>query len=408
MALPLDGIKIVDFTIQMQGPQATQMLADMGAEVFKIERPERLGGPSGRVDERYGLTGNYKIKPEENRWYASAFQAHNRNKKSLTVDLKNPRGIEIIKRLIAKSDVVYENFRPNVMNRLGIGYEDCARLNPGIIFASASGYGPDGPYVNRPGQDLLAQGVSGFASMNATADGRPTTVALSTGDLLGAMYGAYGVMGALFHRQKTGEGQRMTVCLVDSLIAALSEVATHVLNTDVEENRGSVQHACPYIPTPYGIYKTKDGYIALSGSQTVPKLSEVLGLADLTQDPRFDDFWKRVNNRKEMDQVLEDALLARTTAEWIEIMGKADLWCGEVNTLQQAFRDPQIVHNKMVSTVDSPVGPMHLVSPPYKLSKTPATVRTPAPKLGQHTDEILKFAGYSDEEIAAFRKEGVV
>jgi crotonobetainyl-CoA:carnitine CoA-transferase CaiB-like acyl-CoA transferase len=140
----------------------------------------------------------------------------------------------------------------------------------------------------------------------------------------------------------------------------------------------------------------------------VPKLSEVLGLADLTQDPRFDDFWKRVNNRKEMDQVLEDALLEKTTAEWIEIMGKADLWCGEVNTLQQAFKDPQIVHNKMVSTVDSPVGPMHLVSPPYKLSKTPATVRTPAPKLGQHTDEILAFAGYSDAEIAAFHDEGVV
>ena len=408
MALPLDGVKIIDFTIMMQGPQATQMLADMGAEVFKIERPERLGGPSGRADERYGLTGNYKIKPEENRWYASAFQAHNRNKKSLTVDLKNPKGIEIIKRLITKSDVVYENFRPKVMDRLGIGYADCVKLNPSIIFASASGYGPDGPYVNRPGQDLLAQGVSGFATMNATADGRPTTVPLSIGDLLGAMYGAYGVLGALFHRQKTGEGQQMTVCLIDSLIAALSEVATHHLNTDVEENRGSDQHACPYIPTPYGIYKTRDGYLALSGSQTVPKLSEVLGLADLTQDVRFDDFWKRVNNRKEMDQVLEDALLKKTTAEWIEIMGKADLWCGEVNSLKQAFQDPQIIHNKMVSTVDSPVGPMNLVSPPYKLSKTPATVRTPAPKLGEHTDEILRFAGYSEVEVGALRQEGVV
>ncbi|GHU02942.1 CoA transferase [Betaproteobacteria bacterium] len=408
MALPLDGIRIVDFTIQMQGPQATQMLADMGAEVFKIERPERLGGPSGRVDERYGLTGNYKKKPEENRWYASAFLAHNRNKKSITVDLKHPKGIEIIKRLVAQCDVVYENFRPKVMDKLGIGYDDCAKLNPSIIFASASGYGPDGPYVNRPGQDLLAQGISGFGAMNATVDGRPTTVALSIGDLLGAMYGAYGVMGALYHRQKTGEGQRMSVCLVDSLLAALSEVAVHHLNTGAEDNRGSMQHACAYIPSPYGIYKTGDGFLAISGYQTLPKLSEVLGLPDLTQDSRFDDFWKRVNNRKEMDQVLENELVKKTTAEWIGIMGKADLWCGQVNSLKEAFEDPQVIHNKMVTTIDSPVGPLQLVNPPYKLSKTPATVRMPAPKLGEHTDEILRFAGYGDSEIDALRKEGVI
>jgi crotonobetainyl-CoA:carnitine CoA-transferase CaiB-like acyl-CoA transferase len=309
--------------------------------------------------------------------------------------------------LAEKCDVVYENFRPGAMERLGLGYEDIRRVNPSIIYASATGYGPDGPYVQRPGQDLLAQALSGFDAMNGAADGRPTHVAMSVVDLLGAMYGAYGVLGALYHRRTTGEGQRVNVCLLDSAISSLSELAVHVLNTGQEPERGSAMHACPFIPSPYGVYKTKDGYLALSGTQ-IATVSEVLGLPNLAEDPRFDTMWKRVHNRGEMDAVLEGAISRKTTAEWIEAMVKADLWCAPVNTLPQAFADAQVLHNDMILTVDSPVGPLKMPGFPYKLSKTPAQVRSAPPLLGEHCDEILGFAGYSAEEIEAFRRHEVI
>jgi crotonobetainyl-CoA:carnitine CoA-transferase CaiB-like acyl-CoA transferase len=408
MALPLDGIRILDFTIMMQGPHGSMMLGDLGADIFKVERPARLGGPSGRVDERYGLHGGYTHNPEENTWYASSFLAHNRNKKSLTVDLKKPEGRAIMLRLVERCDVVYENFRPGALDRLGLGYADCRRVNPAIIYASATGYGPAGPYAHRPGQDLIAQALSGIDVLNASEGGRPTPVAISLADTFGAIYGAFAVLAALFHRQRTGEGQRVNVCLLDSSIAALSEMAVHFLNTGAEPVRGSAMHACPFIPTPYGVYKTKDGYISISGAQTVPTLSAVLGLPNLAEDPRFNTFWKRVNNRAEMDAVLEEALQQKTTAEWMAVMETADLWAAPVNTFPQTFADPQVLHNEMVLTVDSPVGPLKLPGFPYKLAQTPAQVRLPPPQLGQHTEEILRFAGYTGEEIAAFRRAEVI
>ena len=182
MALPLDNVRILDFTIMMAGPHGTMMLGDLGAEIIKVERAAHLGGPSGRVDERYGLHGGYGKNPEENTWYASSFIAHNRNKKSIALDLKTPEGREIILRLVKSCDVVYENFRPGALDRLGLGYEDCRRINPSIIYASATGYGPDGPYVNWPGQDLIVQALTGVDVMNASASGRPTPVAYSLWD----------------------------------------------------------------------------------------------------------------------------------------------------------------------------------------------------------------------------------
>ena len=407
MALPLDGIRILDFTIMMQGPHATMMLADLGAEVFKIERPARIGGPSGRVDQRYGLHGGYTKNPEENIWYASSFLAHNRNKKSLTIDLKKPQAHDIMVRLVEKCDVVYENFRPGALDRLGLGYEDCRQVNPGIIYASATGYGPDGPYAHRPGQDLLAQALSGTAMLNASAEGRPLPIAMSQTDLLGAMYGAYGVLAALYHRRCTGEGQRVNVSLLDSAVASLSEVAVHVLNTGAEPQRGSDMHACPFIPSPYGVYKTKDGYISVSGTN-VKELSEVLGLPNMAEDPRFDTTWKRIRNRGEMDVLIDNVLQQKTTAEWMKAMEKADIWSAPVNTLPQAFTDQQVLHNEMVVTIDSPVGPLKMPGIPYKLSKTPARVRTAPPLLGEHSEEILRVAGYSADEIKTFRQAEVV
>ena len=408
MALPLDNVRILDFTIMMAGPHGTMMLGDLGAEIIKVERAAHLGGPSGRVDERYGLHGGYGKNPEENTWYASSFIAHNRNKKSIALDLKTPEGREIILRLVKSCDVVYENFRPGALDRLGLGYEDCRRINPSIIYASATGYGPDGPYVNWPGQDLIVQALTGVDVMNASASGRPTPVAYSLCDLLSAIYGAYGVIGAIVHRMRTGEGQRVNVSLLDSSVAALSELAVHILNTGAQPERGSEAHACPFIPSPYGVYKTKDAYITISGSQTVPKLSKVLGIPNMAEDPRFDTFWKRVDNRAEMDAVIEAALAKKTTAEWLELMEKADLWCGPVKSFPETFSDPQVLHNNMVLTIDTPAGPLKVPGFPYKLSRTPAQVRTPPPQLGEHTEEILKTVGYGDADIQAFRTGGVI
>jgi crotonobetainyl-CoA:carnitine CoA-transferase CaiB-like acyl-CoA transferase len=387
----------------MQGPYGTQILADLGAEVIKVERRVSLT-VDGRPDERYGPNGRYGQDPGDTSFYAAGFLAANRNKKSVTVDLKNSEGIAVIERLVGQCDVIYENFRPGVMDRLGIGYEDCARINPSVIYASAYGFGSDGPYLRRPGQDVLVQAIGGFGAMNAAADGRPTPVGMSITDLLGGMNGAIAVLAALRHRERTGEGQRVEVNLLASAIAAQSEQAVHFLNTDVgEPDRGTIMHAHPYIPAPYGFYATKDGYVALSSGRQIPELAKILGLPELTTDPRFTSPSARNEHRREFESLLEEALRQKTTAEWLELMDPEDMFIAPVKSFGDAFTDEQVVQQGMVVTIDSPVGELKLPAPPYKLTRTPASVRTAPPRHGQHTDEVLEAAGFSPEDIARLR-----
>jgi crotonobetainyl-CoA:carnitine CoA-transferase CaiB-like acyl-CoA transferase len=400
---PLAGIRVLDFTERMQGPYGTQILADLGAEVIKVERRVSLT-VDGRPDERYGANGRYGQDPDDTTFYAAGFLASNRNKKSVPIDLKTDDGKAVVARLVAASDIVYENFRPGVMARLGFGYEDCVKLNPSVIYASASGYGSDGPYLRRPGQDVLTQAIGGFGAMNASADGRPTPVGMSITDLLGGMNGAIAVLAALHHRDQTGEGQRVEVNLLASAIAAQSEQAVHFMNTDIgEPRRGTIMHAHPYIPAPYGFYATKDGYLALSSGRQIPELSRILGIPDLTEDPRFADPRSRDRHRVELETVLEEALQAKTTAEWLELMEPEGLFAAPVNSFAEAFSDEQVVQQGMIATVDSPVGELKLLAPPYYFSLTPASVRTAPPRHGEHTDEVLGELGFSAEEISELR-----
>jgi crotonobetainyl-CoA:carnitine CoA-transferase CaiB-like acyl-CoA transferase len=405
---PLAGIRVLDFTERMQGPYGTQILADLGAEVIKVERRVSLT-VDGRPDERYGPNGRYGLDPEDTTFYAAGFLASNRNKKSLPIDLKNDDGKALVARLVGVCDVVYENFRPGVMARLGFGYEDCVALNPSIVYASASGFGSDGPYLRRPGQDVLTQAIGGIGAMNASADGRPTPIGMSITDMLGGMNGAIAVLAALHHRARTGEGQRVEVNLLASAIAAQSEQGVHFLNSDVgEPDRGTVMHAHPYIPAPYGFYATKDGYLALSSGKQIPELARILGEPGLVEDPRFATPRSRDEHRREFEALLEEALQAKTTAEWLELMEPEGLFAAPVNSFADAFADEQVAQQGMIATVDSPVGELKLLAPPYKLSRTPAAVRTAPPRHGEHTDEVLGGLGFSAAEISELRAKKAI
>jgi crotonobetainyl-CoA:carnitine CoA-transferase CaiB-like acyl-CoA transferase len=405
---PLSGIRVLDFTERMQGPYGTQILADFGADVIKVERRVSLT-VDGRPDERYGPNGRYGQDPADTSFYAAGFLAANRNKKSVTIDLKNADGKALVARLVEASDIVYENFRPGVMERLGFGYEDCAKINPSVIYASAYGYGADGPYARRPGQDVLAQAIGGFGAMNIAADRRPTPVGMSITDLLGGMNGAIAVLAALRHRDRTGEGQRVEVNLLSSAIAAQSEQAVHYLNTEVgEPDRRTSMHAHPYIPAPYGFYATKDGYLALSSGRQIPELSRILGVPDLSADPRFATPRARDENREQFESLLEDALQHKTTAEWMELMEPEGLFAAPVKGFGEAFTDEQVTQQQMIATVDSPVGELKLPAPPYRLSRTPATVRTAPPRHGEHTDEVLESLGLTGDEIDRLRRAGAI
>ncbi|WP_151526503.1 CaiB/BaiF CoA transferase family protein [Serinicoccus kebangsaanensis] len=385
MSGPLDGVTVLDFTERVQGPYATQMLGDFGAEVIKVERPSALT-PDGRADERYQTPGE----PAPTSLYRATFLANNRNKRSVVLDLKSADGVRAAQRLARSADVLYENFRPGVLDRLGLGYDELAVDNPGLVYVSASGYGPDGPYRDRPGQDVLAQALSGLGQANRAPDGRPLPVGLSITDVLGGLNGAAAALAALIHRQRTGEGQRVHVDLLGSALAALSEHLVHLLNSDAPEpERRTAMHGHGYIPPPYGFYATADGYLALSSGRQIPQICEVLGLPDLTEDPRFADFAVRDEHREEMEQLMESRLRTRSTAEWMELMVARDIYAAPVLTLDEAARDPQVTSTGRIVTVEGRHGPVHLVAPPARFSGTPLGPPTSPPAHGEHTEQVL-------------------
>lgn len=391
MGGPLEGLRVADFSQLVQGPCATQFMADLGADIVKVE-------PRGGDWQR-----NWSIRDTYIHGESLSFLAFNRGKRSITLNLKDERGKEIALRIIKSSDVLVENFRPGVMDRLGLGYGTLAKLHPKLIYCASSGWGQDGPYQSRPGQDLLAQAVAGVLMLNGTANDPPVPVGIGIADLTAALHITIGVLMALYERQRTGIGQRIDVNLLNSILSLTTQELTLYLNTKEEPKRSAAGIGHPYVGAPMGVYKTKDGYIVVA-MMPVGKIAELVGI------PGFEgnDSRNVVENRDGVKRKLEPGFASKTTAELLETFLAADIWAAPVNSFPEVERDPQILHNRIITSFLHPkAGEFRTVGQPIQFSRTPGTIRRP-PLLGEHTGEILRELGYESGQIEELRTGKVV
>ncbi len=375
------------------GPFCAVLMGDMGAEVIKIELPGR-----GDDTRSHGVIVNGE---------SSYFVGMNRSKKSLTLDLKSEEGKEIFRRLVRQADVIVENFRPDVMRKLGLQYEILREINPAIIYCGISGFGKDGPYALRPSFDFIAQGMSGLMSVTGFPDRDPVRVGIPISDFVAAIYAAYGILAALVARQRTGQGQEVQISLVDGMVSLLSFQADKYFGRGEVPERGGNDHG---VTSPYGTFKALDGYIniAPAGDLMWERLARALGREDLIQDPRFLTNDLRCQHRMEVNQIITEITSKRTMADWIEYLNKAGVPCGPIYNVPQTFADPQIRHQEMVLELEQPSGRVKTLGFPLKLSRTPAALHRPAPQLGQHTEEILANLSYSAAQIKDLRDRGVI
>ena len=385
---PLAPYTVLDLTRARSGPTAVRQLAEMGANVIKIEARTDIEGDSSRT--------------------GFDFQNLHRNKRSMTLDLKKPEAVAIFKRLAAKADVIVENYRPDVKHRLGIDYEALSQVNPRIVYASISGFGQSGPYRDRPGYDQIAQGMGGLMSITGLPGQGPVRVGIPIADLTAGMFLAHGIVCALLERERSGKGQWVHTSLLEAEVRMLDfQAARWTMAHEIPPQAGN-DH-----PTgiPTGVFKTKDGHmnIAASGQLMYRRLCAALGVPQLIDDPRFKTVPDRSKNRKAMNEELDRATSTRTSAEWIAILNEAGVPCGPIYNVREVFEDPHVRHLGLAVEVKSPaLGEIQIQNVPVTLSRTPAQVRTAAPEMGEHTDEVLREAGYSAEEIAKFHKDEVV
>lgn len=396
MVQPLTDIRILDLTQMAAGPFCSMMLADMGAEVIKIEIPNRGDGLRCWGPPFLGGEGVY-------------FLGLNRNKKSMTLNLKSKRGKEIFVKLVKKADVLLENFRPGTMERLGFGYEEIKSVNPRIIYCRISGYGQTGPYRERGGYDVLAQGESGLMAVTGEPDRPPgAKLGVAIVDLGTGMYAAYGILLALLTREKIGKGQMVDVALFDSAITWMLQPIGSYLATGEQPKRLGTVHP---VAAPYQAFKTKDIYISIgcAADRHWRKLCELLGVEELADDPRFATNPKRVENREELISILSKIFLTKRGDEWLKKLCDAEIPNAPVNTLDRIVSDPQVLHRRMLIELDHlKAGRIKVTGIPIKLSETPGKIMSPPPLLGQHTEKILRELGYSDEDIKELREEEAV
>ena len=392
---PLAGIRVLDLGRHMAGPTCAQHLGDLGADVIKIENPER--GEDGRAAGPPFFNGE-----------SAFFLAANRNKRSLALDLKRPEGQDIFRRLAATADVVVENFRPGVMDALNVGYDTLAAANPRLVYCAISGFGADGPYAGRPGLDQIIQGTSGLMSITGFEGGEPVRVGIPIADLLTGMWAAFGILAALQARERTGRGQKVETSLLESMVGTLGFQAVRVLNGAGVPPPAGNHHP---INAPYGVFRTRDGYITIgaTGDKRWPKFCEVIGAPELPADPRFATNGDRHARRFELAEVLAGYLQAHTSAEWEEMLNAAGIPCGPIYRLDEALSQPQVLHREMVVERPHPtMGTVRLLGVPYKLSETPAAITRTPPLFAEHTEEILDELGLSHDEIARLSEAGVI
>ncbi len=393
--LPLDGVKILDLTQFLAGPYCTMVLSDMGAEVTKIER-----FPGGDDSRRLGPFINGE---------GYCFAMPNRNKKSLALNLKTEKGVEIFYKLAKEADIIIENFRPGVTKKLKIDYETIAKMNPSIIYCSISGFGQTGPYSEKGGFDIIAQGVTGFMTMTGEPNGRPAKVGIAINDIAAGSAAIYGILGAYIHREKTGEGQYLETSLVDAGLAwTIWESAAYFGSGEIPLATGTRHRRS----TPYQAYKTKDGYVTVgAGSQRLWErfCNDVIERPDWIKREKYIDLQKRMEHIDDLEKDIEEILQQETTAYWVKKLDEAGVPGGPVYTYDQTLNDPHILAREMVVEMDHPkLGRIKSLGIPVKYSKTPLKIRSAAPWLGQHTTEKLKEIGLSDEEIEKLYEEGVV
>ena len=389
---PLRGIRVLDLTEHMAGPFCTLILADMGAEVLKVERP-------GVGDSSRAMGDGSPRNPY--------FRYINRNKKGLTLNYKKPEGREVFLKLVERMDVLVENYRPTVMPRAGLGYDVLKEINPRLIYAQLSGFGYDGPYQQKGGFDLIAQGMGGIMHVTGEPDGPPTSVGLPICDLGTGMWGATGILGALHERGRSGVGQLVECSLLETAIGFSSWTSAGWLADQQEPVRQGSRHRQN---APYQRMETEDGYIMIGGgTQSIwERCARALGHEEWVTDTRFKTKPSRLANRPALEEVMQEELRTRPTGHWIEVLGEAGVPCGPVNDYRHLFDDPQVRHREMVvHALDEELGQVPHIRTPIRMPSG-VHVRHTAPKLGQHNGEILSELGYSGEEIAALRNKEVI
>ncbi len=392
---PLDGVRVLDLTRVLAGPYCTMVLADLGAEVVKVEAPGR-GDDARQFGPFVGDESAY-------------FMSLNRNKRSITLDLKSDRGRAVLLELVRAFDVVVENYRGGTMERLGLGYDRLRAANPRIVYAAVSGFGHTGPYREKPAYDVVVQGMGGLMSITGQPDGPPTRVGASVGDITAGLFTAIGILAALRRRDRTGEGGKVDVSMLDCQVAILENAIARYRVTGEVPRRIGNRH--PSI-TPFTAVPTADGYVvvAIGNDKLWTAFCDLVARPDLRHDPRFATNQSRTEHWSELEPALEEIFGARTTDQWLEALEPAGIPCGPINTVDRVLADPQVRERGMVVEMAHPTaGRLEMAGCPVKLSGHADAAPNPSPLLGAHTEEVLKeYLGLDEHEVARLREEGVV
>ncbi|MBI1943196.1 MAG: CoA transferase [Betaproteobacteria bacterium] len=407
MAGPLSHIRVLDLSRVLAGPWASQNLADLGAEVIKIERPgagddTRGWGPPWLKDGQGKDTA-------ESAYYLSV----NRNKKSVTLDLSRPEGQAITSELASKCQVLIENYKVGTLKKYRLGYEDLKAANPSLIYCSVTGFGQDGPYAPRPGYDFIFQGMGGLMSITGERDGQPGAgpqkVGIAITDVLTGMYASVAILAAIVHRERTGKGQYIDAALLDTMVAFnANQIVAYFCSGRIPLRWGN---AHPQV-VPYEVFPTADGHIilAVGNDGQFERFCEVAGCPELAQEPRFKTMSQRIVHRAELIPLIAEIMRGRSKREWIEQLESANVPCGPINNMKEVFEDPQVLHRRLRVDIDHPLGgAAPVVASPLRLSETPVEYRLAPPTLGQHNEEVLRgLLGRSDAELRRLKQDGIV